>query len=277
VIYYYCKDSDLRVSKDAVSIDYVRDGRIVTITINRPETRNSLDMEHFRDLAHAWVAFRDDAGAWVAVITGVGRDFCTGADLKKFIPELTGDLPQPAGWNKTDAIHAVLHRFPIYKPIVAAVNGVCVAGGFEMLTSTDIRVAVPEARFAVMEPKRGLFAGGGSTVRLPRQMPYPFAMELLLTAEMVDAGRALAMGLINRVVSADQLLDTAYDYAERIAANAPLAVSATKQSVVEGLALDLHSAYHNETRHSDRIFATEDAKEGPRAFAEKRPPRWQAR
>jgi enoyl-CoA hydratase/carnithine racemase len=277
VIYYHCKDSNCGISKGAVSIDYVRDGRIVTITINRPETRNSLDMEHFRDLAHAWAAFRDDADAWVAVITGVGRDFCTGADLKKFIPELTGDLPQPDGWNKTDAIHAVLHQFPIYKPIVAAVNGVCVAGGFEMLTSTDIRVAVPDARFAVMEPKRGLFAGGGSTVRLPRQLPYAFAMELLLTADMVDAERALAMGLINRVVPADQLMDSAYEYAERIAANAPLAVSATKQSAIEGLALDLQSAYANETRHSDRIFATQDAKEGPRAFAEKRPPEWQAR
>lgn len=260
-----------------MSIDYVRDGHIVTITINRPETRNSLDMEHFRDLAHAWAAFRDDPAAWVAVITGVGRDFCTGADLKKFIPELTGELPRPDGWNKTDAIHAVLHRFPVYKPIVAAVNGVCVAGGFEMLSSTDIRVAVPDARFAVMEPKRGLFAGGGSTVRLPRQMPYPHAMELLLTADMVDAERALAMGLINRVVPPQQLMEAAYDYAERITANAPLAVWATKQSAVEGLALDLQSAYENETRHSDRIFATEDAKEGPRAFAEKRPPRWQAR
>ena len=263
--------------KDAVSIDYALHAHIATITINRPEARNSLDMEHFRDLAHAWAAFRDDSDAWVAVITGVGRDFCTGADLKKFIPELTGDLPQPDGWNKTDAIHAVLHRFPVYKPIVAAVNGTCVAGGFEMLGLTDIRVAVPEARFAVMEPKRGLFAGGGSTVRLPRQIPYAFAMELLLTADMVDAERALAMGLVNRVVPADKLLDTAYDYAERIAANAPLAVFATKQSAVEGLALDLDSAYENETRHSDRVFATEDAKEGPRAFAEKRPPRWQAR
>jgi enoyl-CoA hydratase len=260
-----------------VSIDYTRDGHIATITINRPETRNSLDMEHFRDLAHAWAAFRDDAGAWVAVITGVGQDFCTGADLKKFIPELTGDLPQPEGWNKDDAIHAVLHRFPVYKPIVAAVNGTCVAGGFEMLSSTDIRVAVPAARFAVMEPKRGLFAGGGSTVRLPRQMPYPLAMELLLTADMVDAERALAMGLINRVVPPERLMDTTYDYAGRIAANAPLAVLATKQSAVEGLALDLESAYDNETRHSDRVFETQDAKEGPRAFAEKRPPRWQGR
>jgi enoyl-CoA hydratase/carnithine racemase len=260
-----------------VSIDYVRDGRIVTITINRPEARNSLDMDHFRDLAHAWAAFRDDPGAWVAVITGVGPDFCTGADLKTFIPELTGELPQPEGWDAADAVHAVLHRYPIYKPIVAAVNGVCVAGGFEMLSSTDIRVAVPDARFAVMEPKRGLFAGGGSTVRLPRQMPFAFAMELLLTAEMIDAERALAMGLINRIVAADQLMDTAYDYADRIAVNAPLAIWATKQSAVEGLALDLQSAYENETQHSDRIFATEDAKEGPRAFAEKRPPRWQAR
>ena len=260
-----------------MSIGYSLHAHIATITINRPETRNSLDMEHFRDLAHAWVAFRDDAGAWVAVVTGVGRDFCTGADLKNFIPELTGDLPKPEGWDKDDAIHAVLHRFPVYKPIIAAVNGTCVAGGFEMLGCTDIRVAVPEARFAVMEPKRGLFAGGGSTVRLPRQMPYALAMELLLTADMVDAERALAMGLLNRVVPADQLMDTAYGYAERIATNAPLAVFATKQSAVEGLALDLESAYENETRHSDRVFATEDAKEGPRAFAEKRPPRWRAR
>ena len=260
-----------------MSIDYALDAHIATITINRPETRNSLDMEHFRDLAHAWAAFRDDIAAWVAVITGVGQDFCTGADLKKFIPELTGDLPQPEGWNKDDAIHAVLHRFPVYKPIIAAVNGTCVAGGFEMLSSTDIRVAVPAARFAVMEPKRGLFAGGGSTVRLPRQMPYPLAMELLLTADMVDAERALAMGLINRVVPPERLMNTAYDYAERITANAPLAVFATKQSAVEGLALDLQSAYDNETRHSDRIFETQDAKEGPRAFAEKRPPRWQGR
>ena len=158
----------------------------------------------------------------------------------------------------------------MYKPIIAAVNGTCVAGGFEMLGCTDIRVAVPEARFAVMEPKRGLFAGGGSTVRLPRQIPYALAMELLLTADMVDAQRALAMGLLNQVVPADRLMDTAYDYAERIAANAPLAVFATKQSAVEGLTLDLKSAYDNETRHSDRVFETEDAKEGPRAFAEKR-------
>jgi enoyl-CoA hydratase len=260
-----------------MSIDYERDDHIVTITINRPQTRNSLDMNHFRDLTGAWTEFRDDPAARVAVGTGVGPAFCTGADLKTFIPELTGAIPRPPGWNADDAIHAVLHRFPVYKPIVAAVNGVCVAGGMEMLGSTDIRVAVPAARFGVTEPRHGLFAGGGTTVRLPRQIPYPLAMEILLTADMVPAERALAMGLLNKVVDDDQLMDTAYDYAQRIAANGPLAVSATKQSALEGLTMDMASAFDNETRHSDRVFATEDAKEGPRAFAEKRKPIWRGR
>jgi enoyl-CoA hydratase len=260
-----------------VPIDYRQDGHVVTITINRPEAHNALDMEHFRALLAAWTSFRDDDSAWVAVVTGVGRAFCTGADLKQFIPELTGDLPSPEGWDRFDAMHAVLHRFPIYKPIVAAVNGVCVAGGMEMLGSTDIRVATPEARFAVMEPKRGLFAGGGTTVRLPRQLAYAHAMELLLTADMIDAQRALELGLVNKVVPAGELLDAAYEYADRIAANAPLAVFATKQSAVEGLSLDLEAAFDNEARHSDRVFATEDAKEGPRAFAEKRAAVWQGR
>jgi enoyl-CoA hydratase/carnithine racemase len=153
-----------------MTIDYDQDGHVVTITINRPEAHNALDMHHFRDLLAAWTRFRDDESAWVAVVTGTGRAFCTGADLKSFIPELTGTLDRPDGWDRMDALHAVLHRFPIYKPIIAAVNGVCVAGGMEMLGSTDIRVATPDARFAVMEPKRGLFAGGGTTVRLLRQI-----------------------------------------------------------------------------------------------------------
>ena len=195
-----------------MSIDYEQDGHVVTITINRPEAHNSLDMDHFRALLGAWTRFRDDESAWVAVVTGTGRAFCTGADLKSFIPELTGTLDRPDGWDRMDALHAVLHRFPIYKPIIAAVNGVCVAGGMEMLGSTDIRVATPAARFAVMEPKRGLFAGGGTTVRLLRQIAYPHAMELLLTADMIDAERALTMGILNRVVPADELMPAAYDY-----------------------------------------------------------------
>jgi enoyl-CoA hydratase len=147
----------------------------------------------------------------------------------------------------------------------------------EMLGGVDLRVACHEATFAVMEPKRGLFAGGGTTVRLPRQIAFPQAMELLLCADLVSAERALAMGLLNAVVPRDELLDAAYGYARRITANAPLAVQATKRSVMEGLGMDLRDAYRNESRISAEIFATEDAQEGPRAFAEKRPPIWRGR
>lgn len=146
-----------------------------------------------------------------------------------------------------------------------------------MLGGVDLRVACPEAQFAVMEPKRGLFAGGGTTVRLPRQIAFPQAMEFLLCADLIPASRALDMGLLNAVVPRDELLDAAYTYARRITVNAPLAVQATKRSVLEGLGMQLRDAYRNESAISGEIFQTEDAKEGPRAFAEKRPPVWQGR
>jgi enoyl-CoA hydratase len=208
----------------------------------------------------------------------------------------------------------VLRNWPLYKPVIAAVNGFCTAGGMEMLGGCDIRVACPEAKFAVMEPKRGLFAGGGTTVRLPRQIPWAQAMEFLLCADLVPAQRALEMGLLNAIVPREQLLDAAREYAQRIIANAPLAVQATKQSALQGLYFDedvtkqlraavrelrnavadgadmsaaadilerlgkeLRTPFEKESKLSSYIFQTEDAKEGPRAFAEKRPPVWQAR
>ncbi|HEY3139920.1 MAG TPA: enoyl-CoA hydratase-related protein [Acidimicrobiales bacterium] len=259
---------------------------IVLITIDRPP-RNALDMYAFRDLAGAWRTFRDDPDAWVAVVTGSGDSFCVGADLKTYIPQITqlsqdisaGNVTEIDGCKLSDGTFAVLRppKVRIYKPIVAAVNGFCTAGGMEMLCGTDIRLASPDAQFAVMEPKRGLFAGGGTTVRLPRQLPFPLAMELLLTADLVPAERALAMGLINEIVSKDRLVDAALDLARRIAANAPLAVQATKESVLRGLAADYLAALEIETELAQKIFATEDAKEGPKAFAEKRPPVWQGR
>lgn len=262
------------------------DDHIVLITIDRPP-RNALDLYAFRDLAGAWRRFRDDPDAWVAVVTGTGDSFCVGADLKTYIPQITqlhqeiaaGNVTEVDGCRLSDGPFAVLRppKVKIYKPIVAAVNGYCTAGGMEMLCGTDIRLAAPEAQFAVMEPKRGLFAGGGTTVRLPRQLPFPLAMELLLCADLVPAERALEMGLINRIVPADDLLDAALDMARRITVNAPLAIQATKESVLRGLALDYDAALDLETELAQRIFATEDAKEGPQAFAEKRPPNWQAR
>jgi enoyl-CoA hydratase len=262
------------------------DDHVVLVTIDRPP-RNALDLYHFRDLANAWRAFRDDPDAWVAIVTGTGEAFCVGADLKTYIPQVTqlqkdiaaGNVTEIDGCRLSDGPFAVLRppRVRIYKPIVAAVNGFCTAGGMEMLCGTDIRLASPDAKFAVMEPKRGLFAGGGTTVRLPRQLAFPHAMEMLLCADLVTADQAERIGLVNRVVPQDKLLEEALEVARRITANAPLAVQATKESVLRGMALDYEAALDLEAELASKVFQTEDAQEGPRAFAEKRPPRWSAR
>jgi enoyl-CoA hydratase len=259
---------------------------IVLITIDRPEAMNALDFQDFHDLAESWYRFRDDPDAWVAIITGVSRCFMAGADLKTYIPEATalqeqiaaGNTEHPAGWSFRDGTAAVLRRVDIYKPIIAAINGPCVAGGMEMLGGVDLRIATPNASFGVLEPARGLFAGGGTTVRLPRQLSYPHAMEFLLTADRYSAEDALRMGLINRIVPEETLLDEARALARRITKNAPLAVQATKESVLRGLAApDLRSAYKIEQELAGRVFSSEDAKEGPKAFAEKRTPVWKGR
>jgi enoyl-CoA hydratase len=208
-----------------------------------------------------------------------------GADLKTYIPQVTklqkeiasGDVKEIDGCRLTDGTYAVLRNVKIYKPIIAAVGGPCVAGGMEMLGGIDIRIATSTATFGVMEPARGLFAGGGTTVRLPRQLAFPAAMEFLLTAERFPASRALELGLINEIVPEDELLDRAIDWAHRITANAPLAVQATKESVLRCLALDLEAAYDLEQEISSKVFQSEDAKEGPKAFAEKRKPVWQGK
>jgi enoyl-CoA hydratase len=268
-----------------MAIHYEVDEHVATITIDRPETRNALDMYHFRDLAAAWRNVKNDDDVWVAIVTGVGDAFMAGADLKTFIPQVTklqkeiqaGGVKEIDGCRLSDSVYAVLRNVEIYKPIIAAVGGPAVAGGMEMLGGVDIRVATPDATFGVMEPKRGLFAGGGTTVRLPRQLNFPAAMEFLLTAERFSAERALELGLINEIVNRDQLMERAREWADRITANAPLAVQATKESVLKGLLVDLEAAYKIESEISGRIFQTEDAKEGPKAFAEKRPPVWQGK
>jgi enoyl-CoA hydratase len=269
-----------------MSIDYVTgDDHVVTITINRPEARNSLDMEHFFQLRSSWERFGEDDDAYVAIVTGVGQDFCVGADLKTYIPQITalqkkmldGEVGEIDGYRLDDGVKAVLRGTKLYKPIIAAVNGNCVAGGMEMLGGCDLRVASDIARFGVMEPKRGLFAGGGTTVRLPRQVPYPAAMELLLCADRVSASRAYEMGLLNEVCRPADLMERALDYAHRITANGPFAIRKTKESVLRGLATDMEEAYRIESEISGQVFSSEDAKEGPKAFAEKRLPNWQNR
>ena len=244
-----------------------------------------MDMEHFFQLRSAWDRLGDDEDAWVAIITGVGDSFLVGADLKTYIPQITehqrkiaaGEVADLGGYQLDDGVKAVLRGVKLYKPIIAAVNGTCVAGGMEMLGGCDIRVAADTATFGVLEPKRGLFAGGGTTVRLPRQIPFPAAMEFLLCADRISAAKAFEMGLLNEVCAPDQLMERALDYAARITANGPLAVRKTKESVLRGLATDMRGAYHIESEIAGEVFSSEDAKEGPKAFAEKRPPVWTGR
>ncbi|MFN2545742.1 MAG: enoyl-CoA hydratase/isomerase family protein [Actinomycetota bacterium] len=262
-------------------IEVEREKGIWTITINRPERRNALDLPHFQALASAWLDFRDDPDARVAIITGVDTSFCVGADLKSFVPAVTdnvedlaagrSDMPADAG------LVAVLREFDLWKPVIAAVNGLCVAGGMEMLLGTDIRLASEEATFGIFEPKRGLFPGGGTTVRLPRQIPFPWAMEILLLGEAVDADTAFRMGLVNKVVPQAELLAEARRWAETIMANAPLAISAVKRSALTGLRMNLKEAFEQELALAAEIFMTEDAREGPLAFAQKRQPEWKGK
>ena len=222
----------------------------------------------------------------MAIITGVGPDFCVGADLKTYIPQITSlqakmkaeGVSEIDGYRLDDGVKAVLRNVQLYKPIIAAVNGTCVAGGMEMLGGCDLRVAVDTATFGVMEPKRGLFAGGGTTVRLPRQVPFPAAMELLLCADRVSAHRVLRDGPARtRSCPPDRLMERALDYAHRITANGPFAVRKTKESVLRGLAVDMKEAYRIESSISSEVFSSEDAVEGPKAFAEKRTPSWKNR
>ncbi len=262
------------------------DGHVARITIDRPEARNSLDLYHFRDLAQAWRRFRDSDEDWVAVITGVDGNFMSGADLKTYVPQITrlqaqiaeGDVDEIDGCKLRDGTDAVLRSLKIYKPIIASVDGPCVAGGMEMLGGIDIRLATERAVFGVMEPKRGLFAGGGTTVRLPKQIPFPAAMEFLLTAEAFPARRALELGLLNEIVEPEELADRALDWARRITANAPMAIQATKESVLRGLAAGTQKeGYAIENELASKVFSSDDAKEGPKAFAEKREPVWEGR
>jgi enoyl-CoA hydratase len=255
-------------------IHYTADDHVVTITIDRPARRNALDMEHFDALADAWKRFRDDPGAWVAIVTGVDDAFCAGGDLRDYLPLLTAAKPEERDRFRSGT-EGVLRDLDVYKPIIAAVNGPCVAGGMELLNGTDIRVACPEAVFGMLEPKRGIFASGGTSVRLPRQIPWAAAMELLLTAEPLPATRALEMGLLNEIVPRARLLARAREWAARITENAPLAVAATKESALRALSAEsLDEALRIEARISARVLATDDAREGPRAFTEKRAPRW---
>jgi len=274
-------------------IIYEKKGRIAYVTINRPERRNALNRAAFGQLANAWLDFNADDDVWVAIVTGAEdpaqpdkRAFCSGGDLKEAIQFFVDNAEDLATGKKTAGAEGYLPNSPLiamlrevefYKPIIAAVNGVCVAGGMEMLMGTDLRIASEHASFGIFEPRRALFPGGGTTVRLPRQVPYCFAMEVLLTADAVPAPLAYEMGIVNRVVPHAKLMETAVQFADTICKNGPLAVRAVKECVLKNLRLPLKEAFELELDYSAKVFMTEDAQEGLAAFREKRPAIWKGK
>ena len=256
-----------------------RDG-IALITFNRPERRNAFSPESIIRLAEAWIAYRDDDSLRVAILTGVGdKAFCAGGDLGRLLPLFTGARQPDDEWDHKlmgDLPHymstALLRPFELYKPIIAAVNGYALAGGSELLQATDIRIASTRASFGLTETQRGLVPGAGSMVRLPRQIPYCKAMELLMTGDAMSAQEALRIGFVNEVVEPDRLMPRAFEFAERLKRNGPIAVAAVKEAVLRTSGVPLDEAYGIEAEISARVTRSEDAREGPRAFMEKREP-----
>ena len=250
-----------------------RDGHVLTVTMNRPEARNALSSEMVVRLADAWEEINDDPEIRVAILTGAGGHFSAGADLKAMAGGYGDD--EWSARSKADPElpwKALLRNLRVKKPLIAAVEGYAVAGGTEILQSMDIRIAGESAQFGLAEVRRGLFPIGGSTVRLRRQIPYTLAAEILLTGGLVPAARALEMGLIGRVVPDGRTLDEAKKVAQTIAENGPLSVMAIKRSLQETEGLPEPEALKIELEIGLPIFMTEDAREGPKAFAEKRKP-----
>jgi enoyl-CoA hydratase/carnithine racemase len=250
-------------------------GRLAYITINRPERRNAIDPDTSQELLDAFTTFRDDDGLWAAILTGAGdQAFSAGADLVAMAQAMAGGA-SPLAMNVPFA--GITRGFECWKPIIAAINGFCLAGGLELALCCDIRIAAEHATFGLPEPKRAIIPGAGGTQRLPRAVPLAFAMELLLTGERFDAQTALRFGLVSRVVPLPQLMPAAEEVAGKILECGPLAVRAIKQAAVQGRELSLEEGLRLEARLAGQVFRTEDAREGPRAFAEKRKPEYKGR
>jgi enoyl-CoA hydratase len=249
---------------------YDVDGHVATVTINRPEARNAVNPEVIVRLADAWEAIDSDDGVRVAILTGAGEHFCAGADLDKLVGKLmAGGEPDTEFEARIQKDYSLIYKgflrdYRLRKPLVAAVEGYCLAGGTEILQSTDIRVAGESAEFGVTE--------AGSPTRLKRQIPYTKAMEMLLTAGRYSAREALDFGLIGHVVSDGRALSRARELAVQVAANGPLAVQGIKEAVYATEFLPEEEALAKEFEIGLRVMASSDAREGPRAFKEKRRP-----
>lgn len=253
---------------------YEKKEHLAILTMNRPEAMNAMNAAMRREMGEAFLDFRDDKDSWVLIITGAGdRAFSAGMDLKEMAGRLAGGESAVSGERETPSLMS--GNIEIWKPIIAAINGVAVGGGLELALACDIRIVAENARLGLMEPKRGIVPGGKGTVRLPRLVPIGIAMEMLLSGDLITAQEAYRIGLANQVVPAAELMPVAYKMAERFIECAPLAVQSIKETVIKTMGMTLNEAL--DARFGPNIMATEDAKEGTAAFAQKRKPVWKGK
>jgi enoyl-CoA hydratase len=246
-----------------------RFGRVLVVTINRPEQRNAINLAVAEGIAAAMEELDDDAELSLGVLTGAGKGFCAGMDLKAFV---AGERP----YVGDRGFGGIVQRPPA-KPLIAAIEGFAVAGGLEVALACDLIVAAREAKLGIPEVKRSLVAAGGGLLRLPRMLPRAVAMELALTGEPISAERGYDLGLVNRLADPGAALAQALELAETIAANGPLALAATKRILTEGADWSEAEFWHRQGEISGPVFSSEDAREGATAFAEKRAPVWRGR
>ncbi|MGH9170073.1 MAG: crotonase/enoyl-CoA hydratase family protein [Acidimicrobiales bacterium] len=259
-------------ASDEAPVVRSRHGRVEVLRLNREKARNAIDGPTSLALGRAFEELASDDDVWVVVLTGTGdKAFSAGMDLKAFVSGQAGDIMSV----EHGFANIARRKFP--KPIIAAVNGVALAGGLEIVLSCDLVVAAEHARFGIPEVKRGLVAAGGGLLRLHRRLPYHVAMELALTGEMIDAARAAELGFVNRVVPADRLVATALELAEKVCENAPMSVRTSKEIIKRSFGLTEDEAWDLNTELIVPIFTSADAMEGASAFAEKRSPNWQGR
>jgi len=258
---------------------YEKKDHMAILTLNRPEAMNAMNAAMRREMGQAFVDFREDNDSWVLIITGAGdRAFCAGMDLREMAAGLASrgqGEPQQPQQPREPEISLMAGNTGIWKPIIAAINGVAVGGGLETALACDIRIAADSARMGLSEPKRGIIPGGGGLARLPRLIPLGAAMEIMLTGDLITAQEAYRIGLVNQVVPAAELLTAAKKMAERMMESAPLALRAIKETVMKTRHMSLEEALP--ARFGPNVMASEDAREGTAAFGQKRKPAWKGK
>ena len=255
---------------------YEKKGRIAYLTINRPEARNAMNREVWDGLIKAWADVRDNPDVWVAIVTGAGDNaFSSGQDLK----EVAEWMAMPEAKRPAMPLPEInpMRGMQVWKPVIAAINGLCIGGGLELALACDIRIAADTARLGLAEVKQGVIPGNSGSQKLPRLIPFAKALELLMTGDLVDAAEACRLGLVNKVVPFNQLMPESEALADRICENGPLAVRAVKELAYRGMEMSLADGLKLEVEIGARLSRSEDAKEGPRAFTEKRKPVWKGK